>query len=48
MGLGVAGYVLKNEAPETLVRAIGVGLDGGYLVQSKGDRYPGQAGCQIR
>ncbi len=28
VGLGVAGYVLKDEAPETLVRAIRVALDG--------------------
>lgn len=28
IGLGVAGYVLKDEAPETLVRAIRVALDG--------------------
>lgn len=28
VGLGVAGYVLKDEAPETLLRAIRVALDG--------------------
>ena len=28
VGLGVAGYVLKDEAPETLVRAIRAGLEG--------------------
>lgn len=28
VGLGVAGYVLKDEAPETLVRAICVALEG--------------------
>ncbi len=28
VGLGVSGYVLKDEAPETLVRAIRVALDG--------------------
>ena len=28
VGLGVAGYILKDEAPETLVRAIHAALDG--------------------